>query len=372
MGLSEDFRETFKNYIDGKLPEKKKKEFEAELERLEEYQAIIDENIGDAEEETTIENKTSIINQAKLLRRSKWKARFQNALTAIGIIFIITFIGWFSMFTCKLLTQRYYNSGNHKVQIYQDVVSSLVAVTQPNVRVRSNMGNSGTFFTLNIKTELSKTVGREDIKAGYMNMKFSFDKVKYPDRKWDLNQGPNHTFLYPNPSKWKGYATDWKKLEILGEGTVVEAFISLDKFYETEEILQKFKDKELSLLWFAVDTGADAIVEDRPNFMTYSLGFPTNVPVIHGEDIEFYSSGKLRNENFITTLGLLKKYESIADTLVLNSKLDLQRRLDYVNKNGVKIYGVVVTGPSKEILKLKDEQWITNMRTGEVMLWNWN
>jgi hypothetical protein len=42
----------------------------------------------------------------------------------------------------------------------------------------------------------------------------------------------------------------------------------------------------------------------------------------------------------------------------------MRRRLDYLGKKGVEIYGVVITGLSKEILKLKYEKWIADIRVG--------
>lgn len=43
-----------------------------------------------------------------------------------------------------------------------------------------------------------------------------------------------------------------------------------------------------------------------------------------------------------------------------------------MKENGVNMFGVVVTGPTREILKLKDEQWVGGMKVGEVRLWNWH
>ncbi|WP_268895059.1 anti sigma factor C-terminal domain-containing protein [Paenibacillus sp. USDA918EY] len=35
------------------------------------------------------------------------------------------------------------------------------------------------------------------------------------------------------------------------------------------------------------------------------------------------------------------------------------------------MYGAVVTGPTKEILKLKEDPEVSAIRIGEVALWNW-
>jgi len=51
--------------------------------------------------------------------------------------------------------------------------------------------------------------------------------------------------------------------------------------------------------------------------------------------------------------------------------LKIQERIDYLNQNGIGIYGAVVTDPSKEILKLRNEAWIKGFNLGEVRFWNW-
>ncbi|MBP0725819.1 anti sigma factor C-terminal domain-containing protein [Bacillus sp. RG28] len=46
--------------------------------------------------------------------------------------------------------------------------------------------------------------------------------------------------------------------------------------------------------------------------------------------------------------------------------------MTYIHKNDVRIYEVVVTGPTKELLKLQNEKWVGKTSFGEVGFWNWN
>ncbi|GAB6988061.1 anti sigma factor C-terminal domain-containing protein [Paenibacillus pini] len=46
--------------------------------------------------------------------------------------------------------------------------------------------------------------------------------------------------------------------------------------------------------------------------------------------------------------------------------------LQYIDKNGIRLYGVVVTGPFKELLKLKDQSDIAYMGIAQVELWKWD
>lgn len=80
--------------------------------------------------------------------------------------------------------------------------------------------------------------------------------------------------------------------------------------------------------------------------------------------------GKLREENFLKTLKLMQTYRSITKQIVPSFKID--EAINYLEANGVKLYGAVVTGPTKELLKLQEEAWVKTARVGEVRLWNWD
>lgn len=43
-----------------------------------------------------------------------------------------------------------------------------------------------------------------------------------------------------------------------------------------------------------------------------------------------------------------------------------------MEEHGINHYGVVITGPTEEILKLKKESWIKEIRIDEIRFWNWD
>ncbi|TKI02527.1 anti sigma factor C-terminal domain-containing protein, partial [Bacillus cereus] len=42
-----------------------------------------------------------------------------------------------------------------------------------------------------------------------------------------------------------------------------------------------------------------------------------------------------------------------------------------VKENGVKVYGIVITGPSKELLKLQNSPHVRYATLGDIEIWNW-
>jgi len=390
ISMNEDFKKKLKDYTEGKLSEEEKRTIEIDIEKLEQYQEFLEEDLEKVERPKEVKKTSRNKRQAKIIRGSKWKARLQNAFTVIGILIIFTFIS-------SLITDIFYSTGEpSRSAIYRDVVKSTIAVTKPNVTFRGGSASKGSYFTLRIKGNLEKRVGGDDVVVGQVDKKFFFSKTAIEGVDIYENQDEKVFFYSPKILK-EGYMNkDWNKLEKLPEGTVAEVFISLDKLYETDEILGKLKDREIKPIWFAVDTGDnDKDLYNEP-VIVYPIGFPyetmwheddmiltdktekkvgmfTKVETksSRSPDVEPYGSGKLRNENFIKTLKLIKKYEGIATNISSYTRLNVKKRIDYINVNGVKIYGIVITGPSKEILKLKQEQWVKGISVGEVGLWNW-
>lgn len=394
--LSEDFKEKLKAYREGRLTGEEREEIEKELDKIEEYQTFLEEEMDnsltkDAEGENEVVDINTSKSERRIIKRAKWKARIHNAFTAIGIVIAFTFV-------CGVITSLFYLVGEpNRMDVYKDIVRSTIAVTEPNISFGHSENSAGAFFTLNIDGKLRKKIGSSEINIGQANFKFLFNKCTDSTRKWgEIEDGySGYMFQYPDSKGKYNFEEEWSRLDKLPEGTVAEVCISLDKFYKTDEILSKFKELDMKPLWFAVDTGFDDESKQRSEVSFSPIGFPYQ-PMWHDDDmkiisssekkgflfsrvktisksspsIEEYGSGNIRNENFIKTLVLLKKYEKIAEKIA-NSDLKLQQRIDYIKSNGVNIYGVVVTGPTKEILKLKNEKWVSGVKVGDVELWNW-
>lgn len=381
--LKDDFKKKLKDYTEGKLIEQEKKEIEKDLEKLEKYQEFLDEEIEENEDKRNTNIFYEHKNGKKILKMSKWKARIQNAITGICMFIVFAIIS-------SVITSVFYSMGEPtRLEIYKDVIESTLGITQPNVSTRSTGMSSNQFLTATIATKLVKRVGKDDIIIGEGEYDFFLGNLNNRNLKYVSNKNYQITFNYPNDLENKWMDSEWERFEKLPEGTVSEVYLSLDKFYETDEILKKFIDKDVDLLWFAVDTG------NEEKMITNPIGFP-EAPIWHSDDyilesreekgnffvkvvsesssaptVERYGSGKVRNENFIKTLKFIKKYDSIASEVAPFKTRNIQEKIDYIQKNGVKIYGMVITGPTKELLKLKEEKWISGMEVGEVRLWNW-
>lgn len=64
--------------------------------------------------------------------------------------------------------------------------------------------------------------------------------------------------------------------------------------------------------------------------------------------------------------------ETVSKIAIIPEKeLKLDKRYQYVKDNGVKVYGMVITGPSKELLKLQNSPHVRYATLGDIEVWNW-
>jgi hypothetical protein len=378
--MSDDFKQQLKAYREGKLSQEEREELEAELTKLELYQSHLDELLEEEQRDTIREAGSLQLNPKRakeLMRRGKWRARSWSIGGVIGIVLA-------AMIVNSILTSIYYDLGKpEKRNLYADVIESAIAVTSPNMRIILNSSPSS---VLGIKYygDLQKQVGNERVYMGDLNTTMFLGWPRLMDQNDNKNSSNRYSpFYLPDESNEGNGIPGSSKLSSLPEGTVAETYVSFDRMYSTDEALKLFEGKDMEPVWLAVYTGEAG--EEGTAAVRHPVGFPT-MPMWHEEDgyttvykngsttsypsVETYGSGDVRNENFVNTLRLLSQHKAI--TNYYTHFFDVDQVLDYVEENGVSIYGMVVTGPTKELLKLKDAPFVRYLHVGEARLWNWD
>ncbi|OAB46277.1 anti-sigma factor [Paenibacillus glacialis] len=390
--MSEEFKQKMKSYMEGTLPEEERNEMEKELEKMELYQSYMEEMMqeGGTDEIKPLQWKLDSprLNEARILRKGKWKARLSSALIVISMFLL------FTVFT-SIGTMVFYQWGEpDRGEQYRDVVSSTVKVTQPNIEVNLS-SNAGPYVGMNLTGEIRKQVGAARLSVGEFSGSFFFNFLRTYDFAWnEQGQYSNAIFQLPESEGFDSDA-DWKRLKKLPEGTVAEVYVSYRKFFTTDELLAMFKDKNMDAVWFAVDSGQNSKLNQDTGVITEPIGFPSS-PIWHSDDmtvtniseskkgwgmkvtmrsatvpsVDTNGDGDLRNANFMKTLKLIQQYPSITKRLAPFH--DIDGAISYVEEHGVRLYGAVVTGPTKELLKLKDDPLVSSIRIGKVTLWDWN
>ncbi|MDT8860383.1 anti-sigma factor [Alkalihalobacillus sp. MEB130] len=318
--------------------------------------------------------------------KTKWKNRAKN----VWMIFLIVIVG---SIVSALLTAFYYGFGSTEGGIGEkasQVLRTATQMTMPNVYLGGGGINTNVFFTMNMDFHIGKQLGRENKGLGRLHGKMFFHQLTV-NREWaDGQYDVKLYFLHPHsvetqPEREQSFYKEtldetFETLKILPEGTVSEVAITFDQLYDLDDVYDLLEGYEFDIVWYAIDTGVEG--DGDPHRSPYLsansgiLGFhERSIFDLSGGNgsIETRGEGQKRADAFKRGLHLLAENEKLANRYVWYMEEDktLEERYHFVEENGVKTYGVVVTGPTKELLALQENDFIIYATLGEVDFWNW-
>jgi len=329
--------------------------------------------------------------QKKILRRAKYKNRFSMAVFLLLLFAVFQIAGTF-------ISSIFFTAGGENSRIYktQRTAALLIESTFPNVTMPARSMShffSGAGFghsTIYIKPYLAafgefalqKQVGKDKQVIGYLHINQLFS---FMNTVWQWQNGSYDYYLYfYHPDQISDYYLEqnniiWETLEKLPEGTVGELAVSFKQTLTIAEAMQLLSNFDLDITWYAVETGFEKNNRsgDHASPLSAFSGI-WGVPHSSTHMLSQYSSissqdSGVRENYLLDSLEFLLKNERIAKKVYRGNpqELKLDERCAYVKKHGVNVYGVVVTGPSKELLKLKEIENIRFPALGEIQLWNW-
>lgn len=325
--------------------------------------------------------------ERNILKRSKWLLTIKiiRTLLIMGFCYIIY------MLTITIISDA--RETKREDAYYMKVATSM---KYPNVYVGGSWlqnDSINAIGTRKFSSPLIKLVGKEESLVGEVNVSksllnsYSTIQFEHPGR-----QGINE-FRFTLPSEMtKNENTEddyskliWQRLEKLPEGTVSELKFTTNEYMAPEGLLEKLEPYDLDVLWMPLFSG------EFESFTPTSYGSSGQMVTVldkiglyggHGHG----SNGNFRSEMFISTLQFETIHESKQLLLenmkeMLNKRTSyyerflgfsyLAERYKYLQENGFQVYGAVVTGPTKELLKLRSETGIHEVQLGDVELWNW-
>ncbi|MFE8696074.1 anti sigma factor C-terminal domain-containing protein [Cytobacillus sp. FJAT-53684] len=328
------------------------------------YQSFLNESMQDYGKSHIIPKK----NQKRLIKAGRNHALRTNIMISLAVLLLIVPV-------LTLSSYLYYAFGgkaNHLI----DIATKTIYVTEPNMSLEEmELEEDIGFFTMNVYFDVFKWIGKEDYKAGAYSVRFALSNPNIPERDMKLERplpnigGMETDMLYhPDGPYGKTAYSDWDILKHLPDGTVGEIYLSLDRLMKPEEIEKQLGNK-VEVRWVAVDTGLEDKSLYEAEYSVAPIGYPLQIDSTTWSP--FNGRDKSNEEVFLDILHFLAKDEKTAEKISRARSLVLKERIPYIEKNGIHVYGAVVTGPTSELRKLKDNDWIRTMKVGEVKLWNW-
>ncbi|NWK70992.1 anti-sigma factor [Bacillus paramycoides] len=371
MGCAE-FKKLWEKYEKGTLTHDEQEKLESHIETCEECEAHLDELLAKTE---LVKKKLPPKDLKVPFWKIKWKHRLQTLGFILAICIVIYMIG-------GVLSAFYFQADNDKrLKEIRDVPSLALEATIPNSRVMGGGTSVEAFFRTNSHFDLVKTVGKKEMSLGTVETKSFLSSVEVTNKSWmNTFYQPKLFFVHPK-TKQGDYLKEaskkvWDTLAKVHDGTVAEVAISFDKSYTLQELepllYSVFEVQELppTPVWYALDTGQEKTnVEDYILHSGEAIGFPEHVRFLDNET----DRQKTPEDKVIEMMRILSTHKKTVSkvSMLHESELNLDKRYEYVKDNGVKVYGIVITGPSKELLKLQNSPHVRYATLGDIEVWNW-
>lgn len=303
----------------------------------------------------------------KKVKRAINSSKWQLILSTLTVILLILPI-------CYMLTFCYYAFGTKSTTL-MDVVSKTLYITEPNTTLEEmEFDMDFSLFSMDLAFDQYKQIGDEFYPVKNYDLHFVLNDLVHKEEDSKLEK------LYPkNPTdsnQWLAHPKqpmvdfssndEWRVLAGLPEETVVEAYISLDDLYEVEEVENAMENVDVT--WAAIYTGTEDKMLSSSGNLISPIGYPVQ------PDQSYWSpfrDSPSHAETFLKMMKDIQPFEDLAVKVSPHKELELKERINYLENNGFKTYGVVVTGPKNEIESLEQLNMVRFLKLGEVKLWNW-
>lgn len=325
-----------------------------------------------------------------LEKRILKKSKFTLAFRVLRILLLVFMVYVIYMLLVHLVTDKLNIS--HENAFYSKLA---IEWTHPNVRGDLNLhldGDVSAFGTNRLTYNLQKRVGSEDLVIGEAHVTKrlfnGFSNIRYTHPGKETLS--NFSFSLPVDPRTDRQLTGnsepdvWKTLDMLPEGTVGELAFSTTEFMGANELVNALSEYDIQILWMPLYTG------EFKEYEPMSWGGNDGMVSIHNliglsggmdHDDEFRSSIQINglNEKSVEESKrlMLKNMEELLDKRAsyygdFLGLYQLDEKYQYLQEEGFTVYGAVVTGPVKELLKLEENEIVQGEQLGEVELWNWN
>ncbi|MED0827902.1 anti-sigma factor [Bacillus pacificus] len=307
--------------------------------------------------------------QEQVMKIGKKRARITNVLIVFTFLLLIQPILYIS-------TLLYYTLAPTNAMEIRNVVNQTLSVTEPNVFLKDrDMEQTLLPLSLQLHFDLYKRVGKKDIRIGEEKTDYVFSRATKVSREYTTDEKipeipyiDNEVLSHPNNYNASyNSGEEAQVLKGLPQESVVEAFVSFRELLSVKEVTNTFPT--IDIVWYAVNTGLEEKQTNDEGMYVAPIGFPADMI---SRSSGAFESDSPHEEQFIDVLKSLQKHENLAVKLSRAKVLELSKRISFLEKNGIKTYGVVVTGPKAEVEKLMSHEKVRKLKVGEVRLWNWH
>lgn len=361
-----NFKDLFDRYEKGEVTEEERKIIE---EAIEKNKVINDYLLKDFSREINfLEEEKEDVNNNKDFKNIKKKAKFgMFKIILISIIATILIID----IGVRALNSLYYNPGE-KLKSEDSYFDRFYLDTK--VFTELHIPNYQTMYTTVTNTGIGK------YNLGILNRNDFNDSDNYININLDKNKVLENTFLSFKFPVGNAFDYDSKdiNLEEFKKGSTASLHLTLNNDLTIEEVDNLFKKYDVHETYLAIRTNSSITMGFMPfyNFTTRDFNEDINIK----EDLyqrlldkEYKEEDRyLREEDhFKSLLNYMSYREEFLESLFDYNNIDsymYKYALEYIEKNGVKVYGVTIVGTTENLLKLFEDENIRGIMVDEVRL----
>lgn len=324
--------------------------------------------------------------ERKAFKRMLWNTRFTNLRTIAAAIAAILLAGLLYM----MAVSAYYNISGKSAD-FDRFVATLVETHETGLRVdQTTYPVSATitpWLTQRTKLKLFRQVGSWEAAAGeVLASKGLFGSVRYELRLSSPLSlaGESFSFLVPNELHGNRAAAPashdsapvWDQLSHIGDGYVAEMAFALRGGMKPEELFKMVDGVGVRLLNMPVYAGE---LKEITELSYSSSGGDYWLPHLNLRPYKTYYKGGSNSVKWLGDEAILQRSaeQMLLDLEWLTAKAPYEdreidkQRLKYLRTNGVTVYGAVVTGPVRELEKLRTFAEFHHFQLGRIEVWNW-
>lgn len=356
-------KNNWNKYINGQLSPNMEQQIDLHIEHCNHCQALLQ---AEADQSKDIQ-----IN--RILKVAKWKHQLK----------IITFTV-LSIFTLYLLTNIgsivLYEIGD-KTEKARRVEQAYFQLTNANLTLSPTFANVEPLFKMSYDVTVEKKIGRESIYLAEQHPNLLFNRYQHLEFTRTIDK---EALQFINRTKEVEVSDDaWATLEKLPEGSVSELAITWNESKNFEETFKALQNYDVNLVWAGIETNKLSTLDPElvPGINVLGLSMQAiqddlliYQELSNGQTPKDFNTVDSYEKLWQHTINYLNNHENYVKQLNKNypfMSIKPNEIKQYTDEYGINLYGVVITGPTKELLKFKDDENVIYAHVGQSALWNW-
>ncbi|MGF9695960.1 anti sigma factor C-terminal domain-containing protein [Paenibacillus sp. MABNR03] len=321
-------------------------------------------------------------------RRMVWKTRWKFFLNAGGALFLVFLV--YHIYVSAL--HIYFDQSKVRNHFMRSIIS-VVEMHGDGLRVEKRISAEPfevtPFLTQKANLKIYRHVGSWEVITGEIQAKLSITgKFTYSITNTGAYMNGNKPGPFYLPYSLVDGKSDYndseensslKRLAEIDDGHVAEMSLSLKNLASPDQLMKLLSDYDVAVTAMPIYSGEFT----QPDASYSRAGmYDYNVPHLSLKPLyEFHENGARWFNYFIPddagqmqeqVEAMLTELKWMINHLEYNEAAKDKQRLAYLEENGVQVYGVVVTGPVRELEKLTKLAEFHHFQLSRVEVWNWD